>query len=112
MRYREVIRLPWWTYAVFAGLASLLLFTFAAVVGVPAALVISSSSSHWAGLIWRRSTLISASMTNSSVGSQTLPLLRRGKTPPLWMQSRCAWWLDRIRTPGNISFWRLSTRRA
>lgn len=75
MRYREVIRLPWWTYAVFAGLASLLLFTFAAVVGVPAALVIFFVVLllGWA-FIWRRSTLISVDDEFLKVGSQTLPL--------------------------------------
>lgn len=40
MTYREVIRPPWWTFGVAFGLAALFCFTFAAVVGVPAASVL------------------------------------------------------------------------
>ena len=40
MSYREVIRPPWWTYAVMAGLLALLCFTFAAVATVPVAVVL------------------------------------------------------------------------
>ena len=40
MTYSEVIRSPWWTYAVAAGLAGLFCFTFAAVVGLPTATIL------------------------------------------------------------------------
>jgi hypothetical protein len=45
MSYREVLRPPVWTYALVAGLLALLCFTFAAVVGVPAAVAV------WAALV-------------------------------------------------------------
>lgn len=84
MRYREVIRLPWWTYAVFAGLAGLLMFTFAAVVGVPTALVIFFIVLvvGWV-FIWRRATLISVDDEFLRVGSQTLALQEIGNVTAL-----------------------------
>jgi hypothetical protein len=40
MDYHEVLRPPLWTYAVAAGLLTLLCFTLTAAVGLPAALVV------------------------------------------------------------------------
>ncbi len=40
MTYREVLRPPWWVYAVVIGLAALFSFTLAAAVTVPVALVV------------------------------------------------------------------------
>ncbi len=101
MRYREVIRLPWWTYAVFAGLAGLLMFTFAAVVGVPTALVIFFIVLvvGWV-FIWRRATLISVDDEFLRVGSQSLALQEIGNVTPL-DAGRCGRWPDRMRTPGR-----------
>ena len=40
MRYREVIRPPWWVYAGVVGMVALFCFTFMAVIGGPAAAVL------------------------------------------------------------------------
>jgi hypothetical protein len=76
--------LPWWTYAVFAGLAGLLMFTFAAVVGVPSALVIFVVLLvvGWV-FIWRRATLIVVDDEFLTVGSQRLPLQEVGHATAL-----------------------------
>jgi hypothetical protein len=73
MTYREVIRPPWWTYAVAAGLALLFCFTFAAVVGIPVAAVLFVLV--LAGLAWlisRRALTLTVDADAFRVGSLTL----------------------------------------
>lgn len=74
MTYREVIRPPWWTFGVAFGLAALFCFTFAAVVGVPAAtvlLVLLTAGLAW--LISRRALILSVDETAVHVGEIELP---------------------------------------
>jgi hypothetical protein len=80
MRYREVLRVPWWVYLLFAGLAALLAFTFAAVVGVPTAIVIYLIVlvGGWV-LIWWRRTAIIVDDEYLRIGSQRLRLDQMGE---------------------------------
>lgn len=74
MTYREVIRPPWWVHAVPVGLAALLCFTFAAVVGVPAATVLFVLVA--AGLVWlvtRRALVLAVDATTFHVGPLDVP---------------------------------------
>lgn len=73
MSYREVLRPPVWTYAVVAGLLALLCFTFAAVVGVPAAVAV------WVVLVaigvvavHRRTVLLEADAGGLRIGDDRL----------------------------------------
>lgn len=73
MTYREIIRAPWWTYAVGAGLAALFCFTFAAVVGMPAATVLFVLIlALLAWLIERRRLEVWVDDTQLRVGSFTI----------------------------------------
>lgn len=74
MTYREVLRPPWWTFAVAFGLAALFCFTFAAVVGVPAASVLFLLLV--AGLAWvisRRALVVTVDDTSVHVDDLELP---------------------------------------
>ncbi len=74
MTYREVIRPPWWVFAVVFGLAALLCFTFAAVVGVPAAAVVLVILV--AGLGWpltRRALVVSVDDATLHIGALEVP---------------------------------------
>lgn len=74
MTYREVIRPPWWVFAVVFGLAALLCFTFAAVVGVPAAivvLVILVAGLGW--LLTRRALVVSVDDATLHIGALEVP---------------------------------------
>jgi len=84
MRYSEVLRAPWWTYAVFAGLVGLLSFTFAAVVGVPGAVVVFVvvlGLGWWFN--WRRGLHVSVDDQNLTVGTDRLPLAGIAAAIPL-----------------------------
>jgi hypothetical protein len=84
MDYSEVIRPPWWAYGVFAGLAGLLCFTFAAVVTVPPALVlyvIACAAGFWG--ISRRSLAITVDTESLHVGAERVSLAQVGDVTPL-----------------------------
>lgn len=73
MTYREVLRPPWWVYAVAIGLAALFCFTFAAAATVPAALVlfvILAAVASW--VVSRRRLEISVDDDRLRIGAETL----------------------------------------
>ncbi len=75
MDYSEVIRPPWWAYGVFAGLAGLLCFTFAAVVTVPPAVVlfvIICGAGFW--VISRRSLVLRVDDEALHVGDTSIAI--------------------------------------
>ncbi|HNE90129.1 MAG: DUF3093 family protein [Candidatus Nanopelagicales bacterium] len=73
MTYREVLRPPWWLYAVMIGLAALFSFTLAAAVTVPVALVafvIIVALLSW--VVSRRGLEISVDEARLRIGSESL----------------------------------------
>lgn len=84
MRYREVVRPPWWTYAVIAGLLALLCFTFAAVATVPVAVVLFVVlCALGAFVVSRRRMEIVVDDDHLRVGSESLPLSEIGEVTAL-----------------------------
>lgn len=74
MTYREVIRPPWWMYATATALAALFCFTFAAVIGGPAALVLFVILT--AGLFWlvsRRALVLRVDERALHIGRSEVP---------------------------------------
>ncbi len=73
MTYREVLRPPWWVYAVMVGLAALFSFTLAAVVTVPVALVVFAvivGLLSW--VVSKRGLEISVDDSGLRIGSESL----------------------------------------
>lgn len=58
MTYREVIRPPWWIYAGVTAMVALFCFTFAAVIGVPAATVLFFVLAALMGWVVERRSLV------------------------------------------------------
>ncbi len=84
MSYREVIRPPWWTYAVMAGLLALLCFTFAAVATVPVAVVLFGVLCVLGALILgRRRMEIVVDDELLRVGSESIALSEIGEVTAL-----------------------------
>lgn len=84
MRYREVIRPPWWTYGVAAGLTALICFNFAAVITVPRAIIVFCvllPLCVWA--INTRRLPITVDEDRLCVGKASLPLADIGEVTPL-----------------------------
>lgn len=74
MEYREVIRPPWWLYASAVILVALFCFTFAAVVGGPAAVVLFvllSALASW--LVEKRKLVLSVEPTTFGIGDVSIP---------------------------------------
>lgn len=74
MTYREVIRPPWWVYGTAIAMTALFFFTFAAVVGVPAALVmfvLATAFICW--IIERRRLIVTVDDESLHVGAITIP---------------------------------------
>lgn len=84
MTYREVIRPPWWVYAVPAGLVALFCFTFAAVITPPAALVLFFVLFGLAAFtVWRRRLELSVDDARLRIGRESLPLADIGEVTAL-----------------------------
>lgn len=69
MEYREVIRAPWWMYASAVLLVAFFCFTFSAVVGGPAALVVFvllSALALW--LVEKRRLVLTVDSTAFGIG--------------------------------------------
>jgi hypothetical protein len=132
MDYSEVIRPPWWAYGVFAGLAALLCFTFAAVVTVPPALVlyvVACAAGFW--LVSRRSLVITVDDEALHVGTEQISLSQVREVTPLDAQgvrsaagaqvdTRARLVLRNLATPtgvkvdlrsGDIPYWLISSGR-
>ncbi len=74
MEYREVIRPPWWFYGSAVIMVALFCFTFAAVVGGPAAVVLFvllSALALW--MVDRRRLVITVDPATFGIGEISIP---------------------------------------